>query len=63
MKTNQPIVKKLGEFAGNIGGSVIDYELVDVDEVNQRIAYGDAGERIIEITKTIKQNTIRKERT
>lgn len=54
-------LKKLGEFASDIGGSVIGYELVDIDEVNQRIGHGDVGERIIQIAKTIKQNISKKE--
>ena len=40
-------LEKLGEFAGDVGGSVIGYRLVDIGEVNQRIGYGDVGERMI----------------
>lgn len=54
-------LEKLGEFASDIGGSVIGYELVDIDEVNQRRGHGDVGERIIQIAKTIKQNISEKE--
>lgn len=44
-------LEKLGEFAGDVGGSVIGYRLVDIDEVNQRIGYGDVGEYMIERAK------------
>lgn len=44
-------LEKLGEFAGDVGGSVIDYRLVDIDEVNQRIGYGDVGEHMIDRAK------------
>ena len=44
-------LEKLGEFMGDVGGSVIGYRLVDIDEVNQRIGYGDVGERMIDRAK------------
>ena len=44
-------LEKLGEFAGDVGGSVIGYRLVDIDEVNQRIGYGDVGEHMIDRAK------------
>lgn len=48
-------LEKLGEFAGDIGGSVIGYRLVDIDEVNERIGYGDIGEHMIERVKNTKK--------
>ena len=44
-------LEKLGEFTGDVGGSVIGYHLVDIDEVNQRIDYGEIGEHMIDRAK------------
>ncbi|QHU90109.1 NUDIX domain-containing protein [Candidatus Saccharibacteria bacterium oral taxon 488] len=51
-------LEKLGEFAGDVGGSVIGYRLVDIDEVNQRIGYGDIGERMIARAKNILKSMV-----
>lgn len=50
-------LKKLGEFAGDVGGSVIAYDLVDIDEVNTRIEHGDVGALMVKLVKEIMQNS------
>lgn len=41
-------LEKNGEFAKDPGGSVIGHKLVDLDDVNKHINYGDVGNRLIE---------------
>ena len=47
-------LKKLGEWRPDIGGSVKGYKLVDLEELNYYIKYGNVGERMIEIATKIK---------
>lgn len=40
-------LRKIDEFSNDPGGSVIGHKLVDLDEVNRFIQYGDVGDRLI----------------
>lgn len=37
-------LEKIGEFAGDVDGSVIGYSLINIDKLNSRIKYGNVGE-------------------
>jgi NUDIX domain len=44
-------LEKLGEFTNDPDGSVIGYELIDIEELNNHIHYGEIGDFFIEQTK------------
>lgn len=44
-------LEKIGEFTHDPGGGVIKNTLVDLDQVNSLIGYGDIGERMVELAK------------
>ena len=44
-------LEKLGEFTNDPDGSVIGYELIDIEELNDHIHYGEIGEFFINQTK------------
>ena len=44
-------LKKLGEFTNDPDGSVIGYELIDIEELNNHIHYGEIGDFFIAQTK------------
>lgn len=44
-------LRKIGDFTNDPGGSVIGHELVNLDELNNYINYGNVGERLISITR------------
>lgn len=41
-------LEKIGEFENDPGGSVVGYLLIDIEQLNDYIQYGDVGERMIE---------------
>ena len=44
-------LEKLGEFTNDPDGSVIGYELIDIEELNDHIHYGEIGDFFINQTK------------
>lgn len=44
-------LEKVGNLTEDIGGSVVGYSLVDLDDLNGRIQYGDIGERMVSLIK------------
>jgi len=44
-------LEKIGEFAKDPAGSVTKNTLVEINEVNDKISYGDVGELMIELAK------------
>lgn len=40
-------LEKIGDFVEDLDGSVIGYELVKIEELNERIKYGDIGEWLV----------------
>lgn len=44
-------LEKLGEFTNNPDGSVIDYELINIEELNNHIHYGEIGDFLVNQTK------------
>ena len=44
-------LKKLGEFTHDPDGSVIGYELINIEELNNHIHYGEIGDFLINQTK------------
>ena len=44
-------LEKLGEFTNDSDGSVIGYELIDIEELNNHIHYGEIGDFLINQTK------------
>lgn len=44
-------LRKLGEFVNDPGGNVIGNTLFPLDQVNEKIDYGDIGERIVELVR------------
>jgi NUDIX domain len=44
-------LKKLGEFTNDPDGSVIGYELINIEELNTHIHYGEIGDFLIKQTK------------
>lgn len=48
-------LQKNGEFINDPGGSVIGHSLITLDELNQRINYGEIGERMINAVRRIKE--------
>lgn len=44
-------LEPIGEFVSDPGGSVVDYSLVPIKELNSYIQYGEVGERIIGLVK------------
>ena len=53
-------LEKIGEFTGDVDGSVIGHSLVNIDEVNSHIKYGNIGEVMIMRAKDV-GNFIEKE--
>lgn len=45
------LLKKLGEFKKDTGGTVVGYELVDIANLNSRIGYGEIGDYIVKRVK------------
>jgi ADP-ribose pyrophosphatase YjhB (NUDIX family) len=41
------LLEKIGEFINDPGGSVIGYELIEINQLNNHIRYGVVGERLI----------------
>ena len=44
-------LKKLGEFTNDPDGSVIGYELINIEELNDHIHYGEIGDFLVNQTK------------
>ncbi len=44
-------LEKLGEFVKDPGGSVIGYELIDIEDLEKHINYGEVGQYLIERTR------------
>jgi hypothetical protein len=45
------MLEKKGDFEGDIGGAVVGYRLVKLDDLNKIIQYGDIGDRIVSMIK------------
>ncbi len=44
-------LEKVGDFTEDIGGSVTGYSLIDLDDLNGRIQYGEIGDRLVDLIK------------
>jgi len=54
---------KLGEFENDIGGAVAGYKLVEIDKLNSHIQYDEVGDRMVELTKRVRENDYAEPRT
>lgn len=45
------VLRKVDDFKEDVGGSVTGYRLVNIDELNSWIEYGEVGDRIVELIK------------
>lgn len=45
------VLEKIGEFTHDPGGGVVSNTLIDIDELEQHIKYGDIGTRMVQLVK------------
>ncbi len=49
------VLEKIDDFINDPGGSVIDHRLVELDDLNNFIKYGDVGDRMISLCRRFKK--------